>query len=443
MIVELLEQIKKTPGSDKIRILRENIKTLEPIFEDSSKAYTYGVLKYPVYGEGAKTLDTNYAEFHDLLQKLHKREITGDAAVSAVSTLASQFTKDDQEYLECILTHNLKVGITYKTFKENLSPTDWAYEVALAKNIKDVKGVNPTDGTFFASRKLDGVRCTTHFTVVNKETSDIIFKSRTNHEFKTLENLKPFIREVGACIETDGRYVYDGECCIVDKDGNEDFKSIMKVISKKDFQIPNPSYRIFDFLTEEEFMMKEQSPVFSERYATMTALFDEAMSKSADKAALHRAIHPLEQERVTSQDIFLKWKQRVVDGNWEGFMLRKDCPYESGRKKSLLKVKEFEDAEFVVNSIEIGDKTYSMPGRGNVKFENCCTGLNITFKNNTVTVGSGITRDQSVEWAKNPQKIIGKTICVQYFEETVDDKTGLPSLRFPTLKFVYENGRNV
>jgi len=443
MIREILDKIKQTPGSEKHNILRANLEILKPILEDCYTTAVYGVLKYNVDSVGTKTLDANYPEFHDLLRRLAAREITGNEAVSAVEQLISLFREEDQEYLDCVLQHNMKIGITGKTYREIAYPNETKYEVSLAKNIKDVKGVDPTDGTWFGSRKLDGVRCTTHFTVVNRDVSDVDFISRTNHRFTTLENLKPFIREVASHIETDGNYVFDGECCIVDEKGDEDFKSIMKVISKKDFQIPNPSYRVFDFLTEAEFNMKETSPIFSERYETMKQLFNEAMSDSHDRDALYCAIHPLEQERITSEADFLMWKKRVAEGNWEGFMLRKDAPYESGRKKSLLKVKEFEDAEFIVESIEVGEKTYSMAGRGNVKFDNCCTGLNITFKGNKVTVGSGISRDESLNWAEHPGRIIGKTICVQYFEETVDDKTGLPSLRFPTLKCVYPNGRNV
>ena len=42
----------------------------------------------------------------------------------------------------------------------------------------------------------------------------------------------------------------------------------------------------------------------------------------------------------------------------------------------------------------------------------------------------------------NPNLIIGKTITVQYFEESKNQQGEL-SLRFPTVKHVYENGRNV
>jgi hypothetical protein len=37
--------------------------------------------------------------------------------------------------------------------------------------------------------------------------------------------------------------------------------------------------------------------------------------------------------------------------------------------------------------------------------------------------------------------IVGKTITVQYFEETTNDKGGI-SLRFPTVKHIYEGVRD-
>ena len=39
------------------------------------------------------------------------------------------------------------------------------------------------------------------------------------------------------------------------------------------------------------------------------------------------------------------------------------------------------------------------------------------------------------------ENIIGLTITVQYFEETKNDKGGI-SLRFPTVKHIYENERD-
>ena len=68
--------------------------------------------------------------------------------------------------------------------------------------------------------------------------------------------------------------------------------------------------------------------------------------------------------------------------------------------------------------------------------------LIIEHKGNDVNVGSGLSREQRIAWMKKPSKIIGKTVTIKYFEET-KNKAGEYSLRFPTLKYVYENGRNV
>ena len=59
-----------------------------------------------------------------------------------------------------------------------------------------------------------------------------------------------------------------------------------------------------------------------------------------------------------------------------------------------------------------------------------------------VAVGSGWNQEQRIKYNANPTLIIGKEITVQYFEETKNQKGEL-SLRFPTVKHVFENGRNV
>ena len=62
----------------------------------------------------------------------------------------------------------------------------------------------------------------------------------------------------------------------------------------------------------------------------------------------------------------------------------------------------------------------------------------IEHKGHIVKVGSGFSQEQRIKYMSSD--IIGKTITVQYFEETNNDKGGI-SLRFPTVKHIYENGR--
>ena len=83
-----------------------------------------------------------------------------------------------------------------------------------------------------------------------------------------------------------------------------------------------------------------------------------------------------------------------------------------------------------------------MPVEGKEKTINALSQVTIKHKDNIVGVGSGFSLDQRKEFGKDHSKIIGKTITVQYFEETENQEGGI-SLRFPTVKHVYENGRTV
>jgi DNA ligase-1 len=67
----------------------------------------------------------------------------------------------------------------------------------------------------------------------------------------------------------------------------------------------------------------------------------------------------------------------------------------------------------------------------------------IEHKGSHMNVGSGLSDNERVLWYKDPSLILNKIITVQYFEETVDSKTGTLSLRFPTLKVVHGLERKV
>ena len=118
-------------------------------------------------------------------------------------------------------------------------------------------------------------------------------------------------------------------------------------------------------------------------------------------------------------------------------MLRKNAPYKPGRTKDLLKVKKFKDAEYKVVGYEGGMMKY-----GTTEIP-VVTNILIQHKGNVVSVGSGLSKEQRIAWYDEPAKIVGKTVTIQYFEETTDSKTGNLSLRFPVLKYVYDEERDV
>lgn len=264
--------------------------------------------------------------------------------------------------------------------------------------------------------------------------TDIRFISRQEKPFTTLDNLKEgvswYVRDL-----PDGDYVTDGEICKVDENGDEDFQAIMKEIRRKDHTIADPCYQMFDFCTKAEWDGTEISPNFTERLAAM---------KDRMQGNMFKTIKLVEQERITNQETYDKWIKRSQDGNWEGIMLRKDVPFVRGRTSNLLKVKPFEDDEFEVFATDVGEMTTSVPGQGNVSFTGVRAILIKEKHGGIVHVGSGLTREQRIDWYEHPDHIIGKTVCVKYQKGgNTQNQNGEWSLRLPILKYVYEGKRDV
>ena len=218
---------------------------------------------------------------------------------------------------------------------------------------------------------------------------------------------------------------------------NGNMEEAVKEIRKKDYTITSCCYQVFDVLTYDEFRLGKSRKTFSQRLEILNKLNAE-YEKQPHGACW---VKPLKQERLTCQADFDRWAGYVEAGNWEGFMLRRDVPYQSGRTKDLLKVKKFDDAEYTVEGVEVGEMSTAMPGQGIVKYQGV-TRLVIDHKGNKVGVGSGMSREQRIAWMEDPSQIVGKTVTIKFFEITKNQQ-GAESLRFPTLKWVHGDSREV
>lgn len=428
-IFRIFLQIQNTAGTNaKKEILRKNMSpVIRQIFEDTYGPQKYYIKKFIPNGDyGHLFIDIDYSIFHNILMKLANREVTGDAAEQLLQATVALFEYESQEILYKIIERNLKIGISLDNFLDVIGEKDTKFEVALAENLNKTKGVNPIDGTYFISRKLDGVRC---ICFINKQPDYVAvrFVSRQGKNFTTLNNLAAPVSYFMRCMPN-GNWVLDGEICVMDENGNENFHGLMKEVTRKNHTIENPRYNVFDILTLDEFEGKVESRIFSERLNLLYTLDHNV------------GVHVLQQERVTSQEILDDWIATAKENGWEGCMLRKDTPYKRGRSKDLLKIKGMQDAEYEVVGVETGKATYNEGGH---KEFDIASALYIKHKDNIVKVGSGLSKEQRLRWFDHPEEIIGKTITVQYFEETQDSKTKEYSLRFPVLKYVYEDGRSV
>lgn len=437
-IFNLFKEIETTPKSSvKKKILSENLnQIIKIIFDDTYNTNRqYYIKKLELSNNkinqfGDLTIDDNYNIFHEGLNKLNNREITGNDASIYIADIINKYNNEDQSILLKILKRNLKIGLSYDSFLDVIGERKSKFEVALAENLNKVKNVNPIDGTYFISRKLDGVRCICY---VNKyidnngnQNFNIKFISRQNKEFTTLSNLIEPIKKLMEKVNIN-EWILDGEICMMDDEGNENFSNLMKEITRKTHTIKNPKYNIFDMMLKTEFDGISKSKNFSDRLTFMNNLEQQPQ------------VRILEQEQVTSQEILDKWINMSKENNWEGCMLRKDVPYKSGRSKDLLKIKDMQDSEYIIKDVITGKMIFNE--NGNKEFD-VVTALVIEHKGNIVNVGSGLSKEQRLRWFKYPDEIIGKQVTIQYFEETQDSKTKEFSLRFPVLKYVYEENRN-
>lgn len=387
--------------------------------------YTYHPLwQYNVTSDNLKKkshLDgQRYYDIFLLLNDLRDRVITGHDAIGAVNSFIDLYP-DYEELIHCIIDKDLKTRAGDKIINKAIPDHIPEFSVALADKY-DPDIVDWEDG-WYVSRKIDGARC---IAIVDAN-SNATFYSRTGKSFDTLDVVAGGIKALGI-----SNVVLDGELCLVDEDGNEDFQGIMKQLKKKDHTIPNPSYKIFDMVTHDEFYSKkgEHNRPYSIRYADLigTMKFNECPCLTV-----------LEQDHIKNDDHFAEWVDKSTKKKWEGLMLRADEPYKGKRSKDLLKYKSFFDDEYEVIDTEMGPFRYVLDGKEHEETMLSC--VMIKHKGHIVRVGSGFSIEQRQEFYCNPFKILGKQILVQYFEETKNQDGGI-SLRFPTFKYLYGEKRD-
>ena len=351
----------------------------------------------------------------DLLNDLSNRCFTGHDAISLVNAFVLA-NKEYEELIWNILDKDLKTRTGASLINKAIPGLIPQFKVALAEAIDKVPDFENEE--WLGSRKLDGVRC-----IIRKEQDEISAHSRSGKEFETLQKVLDDVSKIP------GDFVLDGELCLMDKNGNEDFQDVMSEIRRKNHTIENPKFVIFDYLTLEEFDTKVGTATLEDRYINI---------QGCDLESTH-TLTLLEQHPIDSENTFNNMMEEAKQLGHEGIMIRKNTGYKGKRSKDILKVKEMHDAEYKVIGATSGDIRIVEDGKE--KTINCLSNITIIHKGNRVGVGSGFSIDQRKEFHIDPSKILGKTVTVQYFEES-QNKDGEWSLRFPVLKHIYEGERN-
>jgi DNA ligase-1 len=386
--------------------------------------YTYNDnLKYYVTSKNCKKqmmlCDENdiHDTIFDLLDDLNSRTYTGHDAIAMVNNFVSRHQHHGR-LIFSILDRNLEIRASESVINKVIPGLIPTFEVALATKYEP-RFCDFENEEWLASRKLDGVRC-----IIRKEHESVKAYSRQGNELTTIQKVLDDVALIP------GNFVLDGEICLMDNKGNESFKGLMKQIKKKNHQIDNPKYVIFDYLTLEEFDTKEGTATLEDRYINLQGC---DLTETDTLSLLEQ--HPIESHEHLNEIILA-----ADDEGYEGVMVRKNTGYEGKRSKNLLKCKKFHDAEYKVVSCDF--EQHRIIKEGKEVLVPMLAQAYITHKGHEVAIGSGWSQEQRIKYEANPQELIGKTITVQYFEETTNKK-GETSLRFPTVKHVYEQGRDV
>jgi DNA ligase-1 len=258
----------------------------------------------------------------------------------------------------------------------------------------------------FVQPKLDGVRCVASATGL------------TTRQGRVVTSCPHVERELELLFERHPDLVLDGE--LYTHDLRDDFNSIVSAVrrSEPSEESSRVQYHVYDMVVTAG-GPSSMAPGFSDRHQQLSCLFQHDLCGSRVVVPVRTAF------AETARQLEAAYADFMAEG-YEGAMVRLDSPYEIGRRsRSLLKWKEFEDAEFPLVSVDEGLGNWS----GMAK---------------TVTIDLGDGREQSAgmrgttefarqllaEWRKY------SAVTVRYQRRTPD---GL--LRFPIVVDWHEGER--
>ena len=435
---KVINELQRTnSATEKINILSQYNNDV-----DICKYFYYAYNPFYLYGVSSKNLKKNcnlselefFKNIFELLDLLRTRQVTGNKAIALVNCFINQNNKYEN-LLYNFFDRNLNIGMAVKQINKALGNIIPTFDVALAATYDESKKDKYNLDNYIIEAKKNGLRLITVITHDKKTNfTEIKSYSRKGKEFTTCSKINNELMEYYLKSKYFGQnVVFDGEVCIVDSTGKEDWNRAVSEAKKKNYTMHNPKYVIFDFLTLDEFSGLTISRDYTFRRDQMIRNFFGVNQKKFNYLDIIFATK-------YSDDKFQRLVHDFVETEkWEGLIFRKDCPYKAGRSTDLLKFKLFKDAEFIVEDITVTTKP--MLVNGVMEQTECMGAVVITYKGNKVQVGSGWTDEQRLEFFKNPNKIIGKQIQVKYKEETVSNE-GTVSLQFPVVTAIFEDKRD-
>jgi DNA ligase 1 len=395
--------------------------------EDFLKALTFLLNPYIVTGISTKKMNKKFkdglqikafiANFSQLIEHLKVNNSGRDSDIMLIQNYIKTLESPElQTFVKKFVTKDLKLGISEKTVNKIYGAgTIPTFAVMLAESFE--KKADKVTGKFYITLKLDGNRCV----AINGD-EGVKFFTRKGQPIEGMTALENQFSNLPK------GWVFDGELLLENPDNlpsDELFRATQKVV-RKDGEKKNLEFYVFDALPVVEFQTGKSKKTYEQRRNNLELMFghfDDGQMPSIK-------LLPIMYEGDDKSVIPLIMK-KVEEEGFEGLMINTaNGLYVSKRTVNLLKVKTMKTADLYVVSAE-----KAIDGQ----FEGLLSRVNVEYKGNLVGVGSGFTLEQRRQFIENPDLIIGKVIEVQFFEESQDEKTGQPSLRFPVFKGIRDD----
>lgn len=393
MILEILEQLRNTSSTkEKFNILlsHKDNKDLEKVLK-----YTYDKVDF-TYGVTPTTvLDFNSNEYSDkemfeVLDILNRREATGHKALALAKNFYESCDKTIKDLFLKILDRDLKIGVNEKTLnkvfkgivpKPNYERCDILNEKTLKKFTFPGFIQLKCDGTYREAYIHNGI---------------VEFKTRSGESYKN-----PVLEEI---LKTLPEGYYLGEFTL----GRADNPDANRAEGNGNINSDNPDfnnihYTIWDYLTEDEYTLKDSKRGYDERFETLTKTLETLNSSLVHVVPSLRVNNINDALNVTSD-----WMNKGLEG---GVLKSSKMKFKNGTSKEQLKIKLKVDVEVRCTGFLEGTKGTKYEGKNKV----------ITFENDEGTIKgqcSGMTDSMVEEVTKNPEKYIGKVLSVQFNDLT-------------------------
>ncbi len=378
---------------------------------------------------GVSGAENPWHDFNELLTKLSKREIPGNAARDAIEEMAYRFDSDEwNTFCAPVIRRDLRAGISDKTINKICKKTEYEIPTFGCQLATNSEGRPEMKGTKRLEPKLDGVRVL--MMVISNDFAEVIttcysrngkiFENFSHIEKQVSDNFAKLVRASKEVQQLSYGFVLDGEVI-----GNS-FQELMRQARRKEnVQAEDSVFNVFDIIPLTDFRRGHWNAQLHKRITILENMRGVIDNMPNVELLPHIMV---DLDTAAGRDQLNRYAKDMVNQGFEGIMVKSvDAPYECARNTHWLKIKPVYDYDLTVIGVEEG--TGKNAGRMGALV---CEGVD-DGKHITVNVGSGYTDEERQSYWNDKSLVIGQTAVVMA-DATTQNQDGSYSLRFPRFK---------